>query len=189
MTPTGLRRYRQEISWPSECQDWTASLFRRRTMPHPNWRSLDRSHLGACGRSAVPPGQHGSPEPTISAFVAEYLMPFHALIQKVGNATQPFQLGCALMNSYQVIEGQKRLNDALATCMREGKPDVTIDPLALLVLGGAVDSEITNVFRHDLRYEIFDTVEMKGFYDHAYRLGRPRFFEEHAGGEGLHQPA
>jgi len=121
--------------------------------------------------------RHGSPEPVISAFISEYLMPFHALMQKVGHAIHPFQLGCALMNSYQVIEGQKRLNDALAACMREGRPDVTIDPLALLVLGGAVDSEITNVFFHDLRYEMFGTIEMKGFYDNAYRLGRPGFLK------------
>ena len=121
--------------------------------------------------------RHGSPEPVVARFIAEYLMPLHALMQKVGHATQPFLLGCAMMNSNLVIEGQKRLNDALAACMREGRADVTIDPLALLVLGGAVDSEITNVFLHDLRYEMFDTIEMKGFKNHAYRLGRPGFLK------------
>jgi hypothetical protein len=129
--------------------------------------------------------RHGSPEPVVAKFVADYLMPLDALIRKVGHAIHPFQLGYTFMNSYQVIEGQKLLNEAFATCMREGRTDVTLAPLALFVLGGAVDEEITHVFLKDVRYEMFGAIEMKGFYDNAYRLGRPGFLENKQAVEAL----
>jgi hypothetical protein len=119
--------------------------------------------------------KHGATNTVVARFVAEYLMPLDALIRKVGHAMHPFPLGCAFLNSYQVIEGHMRLNEAFATCMREGRMDVTIDPLALFVLGGAVDSEITNVFCNDLRYEFMGTIEMQGFYGDSNRFGRAGF--------------
>jgi hypothetical protein len=121
--------------------------------------------------------RHGSPEKAVAQFVAEYALPLDTLIRKVGHAIHPFQLGCTFMNSYQVIEGHKRLNEAFATCMREGRADVSIHPLALFVLGGAVDEEITRVFLKDLHYNMDGTIVMQGFYDRAYRLGRPGFLE------------
>jgi hypothetical protein len=61
--------------------------------------------------------------------------------------------------------------------MREGRADVTLAPLALFVLGAARDAQITDIFSKDLHYDVFDTIEMKGFYSGAFAYGRPGFLE------------
>jgi Type IV secretion-system coupling protein DNA-binding domain len=119
--------------------------------------------------------RHGSPEPVLAGFIAKYLMPLDALLRKVGHAIHPFQLGCTFANSYQVIEGHRLLNDCLAECMREGRSDVFIPPLALFVLGAAADDGITQIFADSLKHDIFGTIEFKGFYEDANRFGRAGF--------------
>jgi Type IV secretion-system coupling protein DNA-binding domain len=118
--------------------------------------------------------RHGSPNAVVARFTADYLMPLNALIRKVGTSSFAFQLGCAFVLPQHVIEGQRQLSEAFATCMREGRADVFLHPWALFVLGGARDPDATYAFFKDFRRELGD-LPILGFDNAANRYGRPSF--------------
>jgi hypothetical protein len=119
--------------------------------------------------------RHSHPHKTVAAFVAQYLLPLESLVRQVSADTQPFRLGGALLVARQVLEGQRLLNAALSTCLRQGTPDVNLPPLSLLVLAGATDERAADIFVNHLIYDIFDSVECKGFDAFAHTLGRPDY--------------
>ena len=123
--------------------------------------------------------RHGSHHPTVAKFVAEYLMPLETLLRQTTTSTRLCSLGCALALPHQVIEAHRQLNEAFATCMREGRSDVFLPPWALFALGGAADRESTYVFYHDLRREL-GYLPILGFEKAASRYGRPGFLASDA---------
>jgi hypothetical protein len=118
--------------------------------------------------------RHG--HPLLGAFIADYLMPLEGLVRQVNADTHPFILGCAMMVSRQVLEGQRRLNDVIAYAMRTGKEAVFIDPLALFVLAASAGVS-TDMFANELHYEL-GYVVLKDFYAGAYRYGKPDYLKE-----------
>jgi hypothetical protein len=123
--------------------------------------------------------RHGSHHPTVAKFVAEYLMPLQTVLQQTASSTRLCSLGCALVLPQQVIEAHRQLNEAFATCMREGRSDVVLTPWALFCLGGAAASDATYVFYHDLRREL-GYLPILGFERAANRYGRPAFLASDA---------
>jgi hypothetical protein len=118
--------------------------------------------------------RHGSNHPTVATFVAEYLMPLEGLLRKTTNSTHAFQLGCAVVIPSQVVEGHRQLNEAFATCMRDGRSDVFLAPWALFTVGGAAAPESTYAFCKDLRREL-GYLPILGFARAANRYGSPSF--------------
>jgi hypothetical protein len=118
--------------------------------------------------------RHGSHHPTVAKFVAEYLMPLESLLRQTATSTRLCSLGCALALPQQVIEAHRRLNEAFATCMREGRSDVFLPPWALFCLGGAAVPDATYIFYHDLRREL-GYLPVLGLTSAANRYGRPAF--------------
>jgi len=117
--------------------------------------------------------RHGHPHPTVAAFITDFLLPLAALLRTTGNSTFAFQLGCAVVRPAQVIEGQRQLSEAFATCMRERRADVFLPPWALFVLG-ASNPDATYAFFHDMRREL-GYLPIVGFDPAARRYGRPSF--------------
>jgi len=70
---------------------------------------------------------------------------------------------------------QESLCNPLSACQRAGRADIFLPPLALFVLGGAVDDGITNVFYSDLRHRLTSGPEFIGFYQSANVYGKPDF--------------
>jgi hypothetical protein len=104
-------------------------------------------------------------------------MPLETLLRKCSSNTQPFGLGCTIAIPEQVIDGHRLLNECIATCMREGNPNITIPPLPLFVLAGAADPEATYLFKNDLRHDwgLTPLVYFQGFFGATERLGKPNF--------------
>jgi hypothetical protein len=69
----------------------------------------------------------------------------------------------------------RQLEDVLSTCQRTGRSDVNIAPLALLVLGGAADDGITQVFSDHIRRSPFNGWVVEGFYRSANIYGESGF--------------
>jgi hypothetical protein len=123
--------------------------------------------------------RHGSAHTVVATFTQAYLMPLEALLRETASSTHLCQLGCALVLPHQVIEAHRQINEAFATCMREGRSDVFLPPWALFALGGAADRESTYVFYHDLRREL-GYLPILGFEKAANRYGRPAFLASDA---------
>jgi len=122
--------------------------------------------------------RHGSNNPIVARFVAEYLMPLSTLVQQTAAASRLFQLGCAIVTASQINEGHRLLNEAFATCMREKRSDVYLPPWALFCLGaGAPDA--TYAFANDLRHEL-EYVPIVGFDRAATRYGKATFLASDA---------
>jgi hypothetical protein len=122
--------------------------------------------------------RHGSNNPTVAKFVAEYLMPLQTVVNQTTSPTHAFQLGCAIVIPSQVLEGHRQLNEAFATCMREGRSDVYLSPWALFCLGaGAPDA--TYVFFKALRREL-GYLPIIGFASAVKRYGKAAFLASEA---------
>jgi hypothetical protein len=104
-------------------------------------------------------------------------MPLDSLIKSFGHSSQQVQLGCALITSTDIIQGQQLLNDCLFQCMQSGRADGSIHPLALFILGGAVDGGITYVFFDHLKRKFASGSEFLGFEQSANQFGQARFLK------------
>jgi hypothetical protein len=120
--------------------------------------------------------RRGHTNPVVGQFVTDYLMPVEALIRKVGVYQHEFAFGCTIIHASHLIEGQRLANDCLHECMRTGRGDGFIPPLALLILGGAADSRSTYVFFHHIKRKVLNGYVVEGFYERANAFGRAGFF-------------
>jgi hypothetical protein len=120
--------------------------------------------------------RHGSVHPAVQTFVSDYLLPLTTLARWAGSQMHPFGLGCKLVESSTILAAQASLNDTLARCMREGRFDLPLHPLALFCLGGAADVGITYVFADYVRPRSgFDA--LTHFSEGANIFGRPDALE------------
>jgi hypothetical protein len=121
--------------------------------------------------------RHGHPHPTVAKFVADYLLPLEALLRKIGAYHLPFAFGCMRVRNFDVINGRSLLTDSLAACMRTGKADLCIHPLALLILGGAVDDGVTEIFYPHQKCGLLPPQEFPGLEDSANYFGHPSLLD------------
>ncbi len=131
--------------------------------------------------AADPIGQltrRGHTNPTVAQFVADYLQPLETLVRNVSAFHGPFEFGCMLMRNIHVTGGRQLLNDCLFEVMRTGKADLFIQPLALLVLSGAVDDGVTEIFDKFQQYAIFRPQEFPGLDASANYFGHPSFLDD-----------
>ena len=77
--------------------------------------------------------------------MTDYLVRLESLVREV-RSERIAGTGVGFFTSEDVAEGARRLNQVLSQCMREGKADLYIPALALLVLTLAVDDGSTFVF-------------------------------------------
>jgi hypothetical protein len=119
--------------------------------------------------------RRGHTNPVVAQFVADYLMPLQALIRKVGVDQHEFPFGCTMIHLSHLIDGQLLVNECLYACMRTGRGDGFIPPLALLILGGAADERSTYVFFHHIKNSVLNGYVVEGFYESANRFGRAGF--------------
>ena len=106
-------------------------------------------------------------------------MPLQTVLQQTASSTHAFTLGCAFVIPSQVIEAHRQLNEAFATCMREGRSDVFLPPWALFCLAGAAAPDASYAYYHD-RIIRMGYVPIVGFDSAANRYGRPGFLAEDA---------
>jgi len=123
--------------------------------------------------------RHGSPHAIVAKFVAQYLMPLEALLRETASSSRLCPLGCAFVLPSQVIEGHRQLNEAFATCLREGRSDVFLSPWALFCLAGAAAPDASYAYYHD-RIIRMGYLPIVGFERAANRYGRPAFLAEDA---------
>jgi hypothetical protein len=123
--------------------------------------------------------RHGSVHPAVQTFVAQYLLPLTTLARWAGSQTYPFEFGCTHVHGTTVLSAQASLNETLARCMREGRFDLSLHPLALFVLGGAADIGIPFVFADYIRPRSgYDP--LTHFSETAFIFGRPDALENRA---------
>ena len=118
--------------------------------------------------------RHGHPNTIVAKFVSDYIMALTSLLKSTASSPHAFGLGCAIVHPDYVIQGHRQLNEAFATCMREGNAAVCISPLALFILAAASDQEMTYVFFKDLRYSL-GIVYFQGFYGASESFGKADF--------------
>jgi hypothetical protein len=120
--------------------------------------------------------RHSSHHPPVAKFVAEYLMPLQTLLRETASSTHLCNLGCTFVLPSSVTEGHRQLNEAFATCMREGTAAIDIPGLALFVLGGASAAALdsTYVFYHDRLFSM-GYVPLVGLRSDANVVGRANF--------------
>jgi hypothetical protein len=114
----------------------------------------------------------------VGPFVTDYLMSLEVLLKKVGVYQHEFAFGCTIIRAAHLIEGQRLVNDCLAACMRTGRSDGFIPPLALLTLGGSADERSTYVLYKHVRSSVFEGYVVEGFYQSANRFGRAGFLAD-----------
>jgi hypothetical protein len=114
----------------------------------------------------------------VGQFVTDYLMPLEALLKKVGVYQHEFAFGCTIIRAAHLIEGQRLVNDCLVACMRTGRSDGFIPPLALLALGGSADERSTYVLYKHVRCSVFEGYVVEGFYQSANRFARAGFLAD-----------
>jgi hypothetical protein len=122
--------------------------------------------------------RRGHSHEVVSQFTTEYLRSLEALIRIVGGDQHEFALGCTYIRASHLIEGQRLINACLYECMRTGRADGFIQPLALLILGGGADPRSTYVLKQHIRTSVSDGYVLKGFYASANQFGRPGFRSE-----------
>ena len=114
--------------------------------------------------------RHGHPSQAVAQFVSEYLLPLDAFLRKVGTQTHDFIFGPTHLRTHHVIEGQRQLSELLATCMRQGNPNLQIPPLIIFVVGGVADQAIPQVFEYLITRS---NGALAGFYKSASYFGWP----------------
>lgn len=108
----------------------------------------------------------------VGQFATDYLVRLEALLKEV-RFERIAGTGVGFLTSEDVAEGARRLNQVLSQCMREGKADVYIPALALLVLTLAVDDGSTFVFSRHVKEDF--THNFIGFHESARMFGAPAF--------------
>ena len=108
----------------------------------------------------------------VGQFVTDYLVRLEALLKEV-RFERIAGTGVGFLTSEDVAEGARRLNQVLSQCMREGKADLYIPALALLVLTLAVDDGSTCVFSRHVKEDF--THNFIGFHESARMFGAPAF--------------
>jgi hypothetical protein len=84
--------------------------------------------------------------------------------------------GCVRLYSAQLADAQHIINDALSRCQQTGRSDAVIHPLGLMILGGAADSTIIEVFRPHMKIGWWNAPDQYlGMEDEAWVYGQGDF--------------
>jgi len=122
--------------------------------------------------------KHGHPHPAVAKLVSGYLLPLENLARYIGSLMgRPLWAGPLNITQQTVIEARGLLNETLITCMREGKADLFLPPLILLILGIAEGSGIPHAMVSDCRIGFLEYGEFQGFHRSANRFGDPGFLQ------------
>jgi hypothetical protein len=111
----------------------------------------------------------------VNKFTADFLSPLESFVKHAAFSPHVLEFGCCLLPPRFVEEGKRALNKTLYECMVTGRSDLFIPPIALFILGGAVDDGITCVFQEYMRYS---EQHFHGLMQEANHLGHPSFLSD-----------